>query len=131
MTKEMILTPARSLGQGNVFTPVCQSFCSQGVFASGSGGCLPHPLDTPLETPPWTHTHPGHTHSPQTHTHLDSPLVEVATEAGGTHPTGMHSCLRFLFRMESFQVTHTFNYKGIFTPTVEFRSYFSAEQPTW
>ena len=41
----------RSLGQGNVFTPVCQSFCSQGE------GCLPHCMlghtlqaDTPGQT---------------------------------------------------------------------------------
>ena len=51
----------RSLGQGNIFTSVCQEFCSrEGV--PGPGGCL--------ETPPGT-----------------------ATAAGGTHPTGTHSCL--------------------------------------
>ena len=30
-----------SLGQGNVFTPVCQSFCPLGASASGSRGRLP------------------------------------------------------------------------------------------
>ena len=83
-----IVTPhKRGLGQGNIFTSVCQEFCSQGgclvpggsapggmsaagrVPASGGvggllwgGGCL-------VETPPGT-----------------------ATAAGGTHTTGMHSC---------------------------------------
>ena len=46
--------PQTKLRGGNVFTPVCQSFCSQGVStygsgmsASGSRGSV-HPLDTPL-----------------------------------------------------------------------------------
>ena len=44
-THECILTTRkRSLGQGNVFTPVCQSFCSQ-------GGVHPH-TDTPWTDPP-------------------------------------------------------------------------------
>ena len=35
-TEILIFTACkRRLGQGNVFTPVCQSFCSR-------GGCLPH-----------------------------------------------------------------------------------------
>ena len=51
---------------------------------SGGGGCLRHPPGQ---------THPLDTHSP-THTHT---LVEVAIEADGTHPTGMHSCFINLF----------------------------------
>ena len=50
----------------------------RGMSAFGSGVCIPlgtHP-NTPLG-----HTHPGHT-----------PPVEIANEAGGMHPTGMHSC---------------------------------------
>ena len=38
---QFITVRKRSLGQGNVFTPVCQSFCSH--------GCI-HP---PGQTPPW------------------------------------------------------------------------------
>ena len=71
----------RSLGQGNVFTPVCHSV---------HGGCLPLGAGvTPLNTPP------GHTplDNPRTHTHPGHiPPGEMAIEAGGTHPTGMHSC---------------------------------------
>ena len=62
----------RSLGQGDIFTPVCHSVHGGGVawFWGGTapggglvlGGCL-------VEDPPGT-----------------------ATAAGGTHPTGMQSC---------------------------------------
>ena len=43
------LPPATKLRQGNVFTPVCQSFCSQGGSASGPGGVSATP---PGQTPP-------------------------------------------------------------------------------
>ena len=60
----IITARIRSLGQGNVFTPVCQVI----LFTGGV-----HPLVThaPRQTPPSS---------------------ETATAAGGTHPTGMHSC---------------------------------------
>ena len=66
----------RKLRKGNVFTPVCPSFCSRG------GRCaLPplgrHPLD---KHPPWA----------------DTPR-QTATAADGTHPTGMHSCFPVYF----------------------------------
>ena len=41
----------RSLGQGNVFTPVCQSFCSQGVSDPLNAG-----IHTPLGTLTWADT---------------------------------------------------------------------------
>ena len=80
--------PQRSCGQGNIFTPVCHSFCSQG------GGCLPQcmlgydppgadtPLgaDTPRSRPP-----PGKYASAN------------GLRAAGTHPTWMHSCLKKSF----------------------------------
>ena len=40
-TTVVFTTRKRSLGQGNVFTPVCQSFCSQGA-----------PTGTQADTPP-------------------------------------------------------------------------------
>ena len=126
------------LWEGNVFTPVCQSFCSRGgggevsqhamdrdvcipacngVSASGSRGCTPldrHPLSrhpprqthkslgrhtTPeTDTTTQTDTPPGQTPYPQTppgqrHPPRQTPTPpKMATEAGGTHPTGMHSC---------------------------------------
>ena len=86
----------RSVGQGNIFTSVCQEFCSQGGLVPGghlvlgeggclvlegclvwgvawSGGCLVLGgclVWGSVENPPRT-----------------------ATAAGGMHPTGMHSCL--------------------------------------
>ena len=106
--------PQTKLREGNVFTPVCQSFCSRG---GGVGVCLsacwdtspgqtPHPppdisLDRhpPGQTPPmpsacWdTHTpcpvHVG------IHPHPPCPVhagIDTATAADGMHPTGMHSC---------------------------------------
>ena len=39
--KELFITTRkRSLGQGNIFTSVCQEFCSQGGAWSSGGGCL-------------------------------------------------------------------------------------------
>ena len=39
--------PQTKLRKGNVFTPVCQSFCSQGGSAPGHAG-IPSPRQTPL-----------------------------------------------------------------------------------
>ena len=53
-----------------------------------SPGGVHTPLDTPPDTPTWTHTH---TWTPSSHTHnLDTPHGQ---QAGGTHPTGIFSCL--------------------------------------
>ena len=63
--------PQTKSREGNVFTPVCHSvhgWGGGGVFASASRGWIP----------PWTDNPP--------------PPVEMTIEAGGTHPTGMHSC---------------------------------------
>ena len=85
-----VYRPQRKLREGNVFTPVCHSVHKGRVSASGSGGgCLPlgpggvHPpgQTPPRQTPPWADTHLGR-----------HPPVEMTIEAGGTHPTGMHSC---------------------------------------
>ena len=69
--------PQTKLREDNVFTPVCQSFCSQG------GWCTP-----PRQTPPTGQTPPPRGNTP----------LEVATEVGrgGMHPTGMHSCWSIL-----------------------------------
>ena len=69
----LLLAPATKLREGNVFTSVCESFCSQGAvsvqgglcpggFLSGGGACQ------------------GDTSS-------------VWLHVGSTHPTVMHSCL--------------------------------------
>ena len=72
--------PQTKLREGNLFTPVCQSFCSQGDVHGRRSvhgrGCA------------WQGTcvagggmRGGGVWA-----------GEMATEAGGTHPTGMHSC---------------------------------------
>ena len=81
----------RSCGQGNIFTPVCHSFCSQG------GGCLSACWDTthtPGSTPP-EHTHPPRPHPPPFRS-TPPPRKQTPAyglRAAGTHPTGMHSCV--------------------------------------
>ena len=37
----------------------------------------------------------------------DTPPPEMVTEAGGTHPTGMHSCVGIIFMYALFTVTTT------------------------
>ena len=63
-----IYQPQQSCGQGNIFTPVCHSFCSQG------GGGLPqcilgyhhhHPRSRHHQ-PPWTRHPPGADTTPRT-----------------------------------------------------------------
>ena len=46
------------------------------------------PLDPESDTPPWTQRQ-----TPGPRGRTPPPPVEMATEAGGTHPTGMHSCI--------------------------------------
>ena len=72
--------------QGNIFTGVCQSFCSHGV---GGEGCLPQCMLG------YTHT-PGQSRHPlrrQTLLGQTPPgsYTPTATTADGTHPTGMLS----------------------------------------
>ena len=99
-----ILPPATKLRQGNVFTPVCQSFCSQGegVYLWSRGGVC----HTPGQTPPSGQTPPGQTAPPPgqtpqcmlgyTHTlaqcmlgYTQPPaqcMLGYSQQAGGTHP---------------------------------------------
>ena len=89
------LPAATKLGQGNIFTSVCQEFCSQ-----GEGGCLPQCMlgYTPRADTPPDQTPPG-ADTPRTR-HPPTPSKQTAAygqRAAGTHPTGMHSCI-FRFR---------------------------------
>ena len=78
--KKPYYRPQRSCGQGNIFTPVCHSFCSQGGRGSASvhaGIPNPPPPDHPPgTTPPQDHTPrdypPGNTHTPPDHTPLEA-----------------------------------------------------------
>ena len=104
VTKVCLLPPATKLRQGNIFTGVCQSFCSHGVSAR-------HPppwTDTPVgkspgqtppgQTPPRQTPHfPVHAgiHTPSAQWMLGYTPLPAATAADGTHPSGMHSCFTF------------------------------------
>ena len=81
----VITARKRSLGQGNIFTGVCDSFCLQ-----GEGGCLPL-------GPGGGHTHPQTQTPPRAHPH--------GQQTGGTHPTGMLSCLGVQFDLVEIQVS--------------------------
>ena len=56
VSTSIVIAHKRSLGQGNVFTPVCDSVHKEGVSVQGGS------------------------------------LSRDGGRAGGTHPTGMHSC---------------------------------------
>ena len=90
----MIITARkRSFGQGNIFTSMCQEFCPRGggvipaCIAGGIPACLAAGLQVGLlpvgGVPAPGGSAPGGAwwRPPGT-----------ATAAGGTHPTGMHSC---------------------------------------
>ena len=115
----ILLPAATKLGQGNIFTSVCQEFCPRG------GVCLSACWDTP----PWTR-HPPDQAPPQTRhptppdqapprdqarpsprtrhppDQADPPGVAApplgkqtaacGQRAAGTHPTGIHSCLKMV-----------------------------------
>ena len=88
----LLLPPANEVCEGYVFTPVCQSFCSQGVPGPGEGVCsrrVPGPGGCLIGGCLIGGSAPG------------GCLVEapsgMATAVGGTHPTGMHSCFGKFF----------------------------------
>ena len=93
-----LLPPATKLGQGYVFTDVCDSVHGGGTVHAG----IPLPRDQ--AHPPGTrHNNPG----PGTPPHQDQvpPGTEHAgrygQRAGGTHPTGMQSCLKCIATIRS------------------------------
>ena len=68
------LPPATKLGQGNIFSSVCQEFCTRGD--------LPHCI---------LRYHPPGPDPPE-----PDPPRRYGQQAGGTNPTGMHSCCRVI-----------------------------------
>ena len=67
----LFLPPANEFCEDYVFTPVCQSFCSQ-----EGGVCLSACWDTPPRSSTPRAVHAG----------------RYGQQASGTHPTGMHTC---------------------------------------
>ena len=74
----------RSLGQGNIFTPVCHS-----VHMGGGGSASVHAgIPSPDHASPPSAEHAG----------------RYSARAGGTHPTGMQSCYNRVHTSCNFQV---------------------------
>ena len=88
MTVKSYLPPANEVCEGYVFTPVCQSFCSQ------EGVCLSACWDS--RPPPGADTSPCTVHA-----------GKYGQQAGGTHPTGMYTCFEVSFKKQG-QVTLDF-----------------------
>ena len=118
-----LLPPANEVCEGYVFTPVCQSFCSQGVSASVYAGIHTPPwADTPSgqtppmgrhplgryplsrhppaqtppreQTPPWGADTSGSRHPPGADTPCAVHAGRYGQQAGSTHPAGMHTCFQ-------------------------------------
>ena len=90
------LPPATKLGQGNIFSSVCQEFCTQGGLPYCMLGYHPSKDQIPPGTrhppgpdTPRPDTAPGTRHPPGPDT---PPPRRYGQQAGGTHPTGMQSC---------------------------------------
>ena len=82
VTKRFITARKRSCGKV-MFLHLSVILFTGGVSTSGCGGCLPLvPGGLPLGLGGYT-------------PRADTPPVEITIEAGGTHPTGMHSCLSY------------------------------------
>ena len=73
-----LLLPAMKLGQGNIFSGVCQEFCSQ------EGSALLHAGIPPGKGDPTGKGDPPH---------YSACWERYGQQVGGTHPTGMHTCL--------------------------------------
>ena len=92
--KIYIYRPQRSCGQCNIFTPICHSFCSQG---GGLPQCMlgyppPRSRHPPRADPPWTR--PPRADTPRSRHPPPKQTPAYGLRAAGTHPTGMHSCLK-------------------------------------
>ena len=124
--------PLRSC-EGYVFTGVCLPQCMLGYHTPRSRH--PHGADTPWEQIPWSRhahrsRHPQSRHPPEQTTpnrHLPQsrqPPQETATAADGTHPTGMHSCLLFIYLgfQNYYLIDHYCKRQNVFSDLVEIRS---------
>ena len=110
-------THPTGLGQGNIFTPVCHSVHEGGGkylgrYPPGPGtpsGQVYHPRTryTPRQVHP-----PGAVHARR-----------YGQQAGGTHPTGMHSCYYYFLASLSRQLVNylvEFDFIVSFTSIVSF-----------
>ena len=79
LMKPVITAHKRSLGQSNIFSSVCQEFCSRGgVCLSACWDTTPWEQAPPLDQAPPCAVYAG----------------RYGQQVGGMHPTGMQSCLQ-------------------------------------
>ena len=139
--KHHLLPPATKLGQGNIFRSVCQEFCSRGggsaplpagIHTPGPEAGTPHPRTRGRHPPPqdqrqapfWTtgrHPCPGQT--PPDQRQAPPGTVHAGRyeqQVGGTHPTGMQSCL-FLFSEDKVCVHSGYDNSVVLTFKLEKR----------
>ena len=93
----ILLPPATKLGQGNIFTGICDSV-HRGGLPQCMLGCHPRTRHSPRpgtpqdQAPPrpgtWDQAPPGTRHPPPGAEHTG----RYGQRAGGMHPTGMQSC---------------------------------------
>ena len=92
ITLLLFLPPATKLGQGNIFSSVCQEFCPRGESAPLHAGIPPR------ADPPSGSRHPSGTSSPPDQAPPGAVHAgRYGHQAGGTHPTGMQSCCLCIF----------------------------------
>ena len=98
-----LLPPANDVCEGYVFTRVCLSIRGEylGRYLPkqvNPSGQLPLQAGTPPGQVPPGQVHPpgqvppGQVHPPGRYTPLPQCMLGYGQQAGGTHPTGMHSC---------------------------------------
>ena len=100
------LRPATKLGQGYIFRSVCQQFCPQGgacvvLFGGGAcvvlfGGCAWFYLGG-MHGFIWGGMHGFIQGGASVVFSVFSDTMRYGQWAGGTHPTGMHSCTLYVY----------------------------------
>ena len=103
--------PKRSFGQGNIFTPVCHSFCSQGWV--GIPACLAGQSQGWVGIPACLAGQSRRGGSSNFFGGGVSNFPEYGQHSAGTHPTGMHSCFTFVNNFVIFLVRYNAYAKNI------------------
>ena len=88
------LPPTNEVCEGYVFTGVCLSTGGGSTWAGTPGQVHPLAGTPPGRYTPQAGTSPGQVHPPGRYTPRPQCMLGYGQQAGGTHPTGMHSCLR-------------------------------------
>ena len=133
LDSRIITSRKRSFGQDDIFTGVCQSFCPEGEgglcrmllpfwlpgpmfllwgeclsprgFSLQGGLCERRSLWREVSVKGVSVKDRSLWKGSPCERNADTPTHPAATEVGGTHPTGMHTCYIFIFRQWSTMIT--------------------------